>query len=1441
MSEKDLNPRSRNRIAARVALYYALFAALWIFASDRLLGLMVSDGARLAALSTYKGWAFVAITASLLFVCLRSRLIIAGVQEASPEQSSEPLNPRPMLIGFVLLVVAICLLALLSYRHQENKIRQEESEKLSAIADLKSHEIEAWLDSKRAEARLLMSSLFVMEKASDWLTSATEPTEGMLRARLQDMLEASGCQSLFLLDDQARLRLFVGETPRIDPVLRVLAKQALNRRDPVFADIQRDPEASEGGLHLDFLVPLLSSSKQAGQPIAMLVMRCDPHRYLYPLVQSWPVPSATSETLLVRPEGDAVLFLNELRHRPNTALSLRIPLQRREVPAVWAALKPDHSGIFEGLDYRGAPVLSVARPIRGTPWIMIAKVDRSEIFSDIRQQALLIALLTLLAITVAGAFAGFYWRQQKIYFQLRSRQQEIERAALIKHFDYLSKFANDIVLLLDQEQRIVEANDRAVQAYGWDRSQLLGMPAVMLRAPASRGDFQLDHEPLLREGRALFRTWHQRRDGSLFPAEISARDIEIDGRRYQQSIIRDISERHDYEQQLAETERFTRSILDALSMQICVIDPRGSIVATNRVWREFAEAYGVAPDSASENSNYLTACASVFGAHSEQAVRFDEGVQAVLQGTSQTFTLEYACHAQGGKRWLLGHVTPIPREEGRLAVIAQEDITDIKLATEKIARLSNMYAALSETNQLIVRTRDRAMLFKEVCRIAVEHGRFRHARIGLIDTPGHSLSIYAQAGDDDIHPESSTIPPDNSVPTDQRLTATAVAEGVPAGLRPDTQAMSIGLNAAQAEGFTAASFPIREEGKIIGAFTVWTDEFHTLDPALIHLLDEMSLDISFGLDTITREAHREEMVKSLSLSEARYRSIFSNMAVGWTLTDRAGRFAEFNDTWCRMIGYSGGELFQLSNMDITYPDDREATRRYSERLLAGEIDHSRLEKRYLRRDGQLLWGDVTLSPYRDAQGNIRGIIGIIVDNTERKRAEEALQRREQEFRLLVEHLPHIIARFDREGRHCYINPAITKATGLPPAAYLGKTHSELGMDEALVRQWGSALTRVFETGRDFHTEFYLPSTDGPRHYDSYLVPEFGDDNTVRTVLAVNQDTTDRNRYEAELLEAEAKFRGLVEQTIAGIFITDGHRFHYVNPHFAEIFGYTVEEILRLEVTELIADGDIQTVSECLRKHLSRDQHNLRSAFQARRKDGSEIPIGMHSSGAVYKGQPAIIGILQDISERKHSEDRIRQYIERLEQAMLGTVEAVSLMSELRDPYTAGHERRVGDLAAAIGQELGLPEDTVKGLRIIGSVHDIGKITIPAEILSKPSRLSALEFEMIKTHPRQGYEILKATEFPWPVAQAILQHHERLDGSGYPHGLSGEAICLEARIIAVADVVEAISSHRPYRPALGTDAAFREITEFSGLRYDTGVVEACLSLFRERGYAFPTPH
>ncbi|MCR4393687.1 MAG: HD domain-containing protein [Dehalococcoidales bacterium] len=320
-------------------------------------------------------------------------------------------------------------------------------------------------------------------------------------------------------------------------------------------------------------------------------------------------------------------------------------------------------------------------------------------------------------------------------------------------------------------------------------------------------------------------------------------------------------------------------------------------------------------------------------------------------------------------------------------------------------------------------------------------------------------------------------------------------------------------------------------------------------------------------------------------------------------------------------------------------------------------------------------------------------------------------------------------------------------------------------------------------------------------------------------------------------ESEGKNRDLADNIKLGIFrSTPGARgrFLEVNLAMEEITGYSREELLQMDVCDLFED---KTERNLFTDGIGITNWNETREINLRKKSGEIITVAENIMTIRYDSGRIVYfdGILEDITERKRAQKQIQESLERLQKTIKEIVQAMAYIGEVRDPYTAGHQRRVAQLSFEIARILGLPDTQHEGLMMAAFVHDIGKILVPADILSKPGKLTKPEFDMIKDHARIGYEILKTIEFPWPLAKIVLQHHERLNGSGYPSGLQGDQILLEARILAVADVVEAMSSHRPYRPALGIDQALEEITRNRGILYDPTTVDACLKLFHEQGF------
>ena len=319
--------------------------------------------------------------------------------------------------------------------------------------------------------------------------------------------------------------------------------------------------------------------------------------------------------------------------------------------------------------------------------------------------------------------------------------------------------------------------------------------------------------------------------------------------------------------------------------------------------------------------------------------------------------------------------------------------------------------------------------------------------------------------------------------------------------------------------------------------------------------------------------------------------------------------------------------------------------------------------------------------------------------------------------------------------------------------------------------------------------------------------------------------------EEQLRASEERYRRIVETANDGIMLVDADfRITFYNRRLADMFGYDELELIGTAPGAWRETDDTPLVHQ----HFHAIRSGRSREFEGRlpRRDGTPLWVRV-SASPIQDGDDNYDGFLamvSDISGLKVAEQRLKG-------AVAGTVAAMGALVETRDPYTAGHERRVAELCSAVAMRMGLSEDAVEDLALTARTHDIGKIAVPAEILTKPSRLTSVEYTLIKQHPQVAADILSTIDFGYPVAEVVLQHHERLDGSGYPRGLSGDEILLPARILAVADTVEAMSSHRPYRPALGLEPALAEIRQGAGGLYDADVVAACTRVFDEEGFEF----
>lgn len=611
--------------------------------------------------------------------------------------------------------------------------------------------------------------------------------------------------------------------------------------------------------------------------------------------------------------------------------------------------------------------------------------------------------------------------------------------------------------------------------------------------------------------------------------------------------------------------------------------------------------------------------------------------------------------------------------------------------------------------------------------------------------------------------------------------------------------------------------------------------------------------------------------------------------------DRDGRIVRFNTACEKATGYTESEVRGKAVWDLLIgPDEFESVKNMFHELLANPVAKEH-ENFWVAKDGQrrrIMWSNTVLP---DEHGQTEYIVSTGKDVTEQRRTEAELRDSEARYRSLIENSSDIVTFLDRDGIARYTSPSIERLLGYGQDELVGQNVFTLVHPDDLPRLQQAFARAVENPSMAQHAEHRFKDKDGVWRYLESFGKSLHDDSAAGGLVVNSRDIGARKHMEESLRKANRALRtlsacneSLVHAMDEGellnaicetIVTTGGYRFAWVG--YAERneeksvrpIAHAGHEVGYLQsINASWNDNDrgrgplgtaIRTGTPCVTHDISADPHFLPWREEALRRGYASciaLPLRAKETNlgglAIYAAEPEafdgdetrlLMELANDLTygiialrtraERERAMEENRRNAAKLQKALLETVEAMGSALEKRDPYTAGHQRRVAKLARAVAQEMKLPRETVEGIYMGGLIHDIGKIYVPAEILNRPGRLNEAEFNLIRTHSQVGYDIIKGIEFPWPVAQMVLQHHERLNGSGYPQGLKGEAICPEARIMAVADVVEAISSHRPYRPGLGLDKALDQIAGNRGILYDADAVDACVRLFREKGFTF----
>ena len=624
--------------------------------------------------------------------------------------------------------------------------------------------------------------------------------------------------------------------------------------------------------------------------------------------------------------------------------------------------------------------------------------------------------------------------------------------------------------------------------------------------------------------------------------------------------------------------------------------------------------------------------------------------------------------------------------------------------------------------------------------------------------------------------------------------------------------------------------------------------------------------------------------------EREFRTLAENLPDNIVRYDREGRSIYVNPLLRKMLG-ADSEVLKGKRVREIYPDGSydDYAKALDAALARGE--NQEIEFVVPGSERNPLVHQVRMIAVRNEHGEVSGALAIGRDITERKRAEAALASSEQQFRSLAENAPDNIVRYDLQCRARYINPMMLKTLGADPELILGKSPTELGASgPEISAEYERHIREVLKNGESRDMELTFQHRTGT--VSSHLVRFAAERDTqgnITGVLAIGRDISEVKQAEVDLLRANralltlstgngALIRStneaqLLEAICSAAVDSGGYRMAWIG--FVE---HDTEKSIRamakkghdheyLKISRIgWADNELGQgpTSRAVRNGQTQFAQNiaLDPTMLPWRDDAlkfgftSCIALPLMESDkcfgvlTIYSNEPDAfdsneVKLLEEMASdlsfgivTLRLKDAHQKQEQRLNKSMMQTIEAIASIVEMRDPYTSGHQARVAKLAESIAQKMGLPEEQVYAILLAGLVHDLGKIKIPSEIFSKPGRLDEIEYMLIKKHSQAGFDILNTVDFTWPIAQMVLQHHERMDGSGYPLGLKGDEILMGARILCVADVVEAMSSHRPYRPGLGVEAALDEISKNRGSLYDVQVVDVCVKLFKNEAYVIP---
>lgn len=963
--------------------------------------------------------------------------------------------PWQLALIFILLSLGIGITGHFYYLSYRGSILDRNTQILKSIADLKTGRIAGWRQERMADIKAFSQDLLFIQAFSDFLQSnnADEEVKSKLINRLNIVKEQYKYHNICALDKSENIILQTNpdeifESSECD---RATIKQMLATGETLWCDFCR-PETS-GNIYLQLMTPIVLNTNGSSEPIGGLVFRINPYEFLYPMIQSWPVPSGTSETLLIRQEDHTLVFLNELRHQKNTALVLRFPVDDPRLPA--AAATRGYEGVWEGNDYRGIEVLAYAKRIPDSPWFMIAKTDLDEIYAPLGHEAAIVISIIIILVILSGVLIGlfFYIQKKDTYKELFLAQAEIgkSRERLQQAMDNIKMIA----LQLDLDANILYCNDYFLNLAGYQRKEVIG------------------------------KNWFD---------EFIPKQAENDVK-------------------------------------------------------------------------------SVFNS-------------AVTQGKLEAYHENKIITSNGTMRDVFWNNTLLKDSEGNIigTLSFGEDITDRKY-------LENKYQTIIST--------------------ATDGFWILDSKTNLLEVNRAYCQMSGYNRDELLKMRVSDLSAQNTPEETYKRAEKIIEQG-------------------------SGRFETRHKRK---------------DGSIFDLeISARYLDIEGGrffvfLRDITET---KQAVESLKNSEERFRTFFESSSVGMIITDFYAQFLQVNHEACRMLGYTKEELMAKTLGSITYREDSLSAMENVARLLDGSINSYVAERRYIHKDGHLIWGQLNMALLRDQNNEPLHFICQLYDISERKQIEEALKKSEEKFHELADQLPEAVFELDLQGNFTYVNKA-----GLDKFGYTQEdVNRNINVTHLIIpeqrKQAVARMQRRF-AGEELpdNIEYTMLTKNGTPIQSEVYTSLIIRNNITIGLRGFAIDITERKKAEEKLKDAKERYQTLFENASDAIYIHDlkGNILE-VNQVACDRMQYTNEDFKRMNVKNLSTSRYSELTQERIDK-LIQDSYIL---FESEHisKDGTIIPVEVNTRLINYDGKTVALGIVRDITQRKQAEKAIKQNEERLE-------------------------------------------------------------------------------------------------------------------------------------------------------------------------------------------------